>query len=205
MAANPNDTSKKSFVPPKRAVGKKALRHVPAVEENGKPVIIPTHPHRRIYSYEKYIIPVILLIVLLLVLVTGYIKIASEKRVETAIDQREVQSLLKEVGEHVILPEGEQATITTVSDVTQLEKTDFFKDAQNGDKVLIYPQAKKAYLYRPSIKKVVATGPVNDGEGERSEVAGSSASTTPAVQGAQTEAQVSQTPSTTPQASSLAH
>lgn len=59
------------------------------------------------------------------------------------------------------LPGGEEPTIATVSDVNELSGQEFFKNAQNGDKVLIYSHAKLAYLYRPSSDKIVNIGPVN--------------------------------------------
>lgn len=69
--------------------------------------------------------------------------------------------LIAEVGKLVELPINEEPKIATVSDVTQLKDREFFAQARNGDKVLIYEKAKKAILYRPSTKKVIDIGPVN--------------------------------------------
>src|SRR3989344_7670557 len=58
--------------------------------------------------------------------------------------QEEVKKLLEEVGRLISLPEGEEPTVTTVTDVEKLKDQAFFAKAKNGDKVIIYTQAKKA-------------------------------------------------------------
>lgn len=69
--------------------------------------------------------------------------------------QVEAQTLVAKVGRLMDLPEGEQPTIATVSDVTKLQDQSFFKNAKNGDKVLIYTKAQKAILYDPKEDKIV--------------------------------------------------
>lgn len=65
------------------------------------------------------------------------------------------QALVSDVGKIMILPQKETPTVATVTDVNKLRDRTFFKDAQNGDKVLIYSQAQKAILYRPSTRQIV--------------------------------------------------
>jgi hypothetical protein len=48
----------------------------------------------------------------------------------------------------------------TLTNVSNLKSQAFYANAENGDKVLLYQQAKKAYLYRPSINKVIDIAPV---------------------------------------------
>lgn len=72
-----------------------------------------------------------------------------------------IQSLLEEVGEKIELPIGETPTIATVTDVTKLEGQPFFRNAKNGDKVIIYGSTKKAILYRPSTHKIIDIAPIN--------------------------------------------
>jgi len=69
--------------------------------------------------------------------------------------KEEVQSLLKTVGKLVDLPSEEQPTVATVTDREKLQDQPFFNRSQNGDKVLIFTNAKRAVLYRPSINKIV--------------------------------------------------
>jgi cytoskeletal protein RodZ len=72
-------------------------------------------------------------------------------------------ALVAEVGSLTDLPSGETPTVATVSDVSKLKNQAFFANAQNGDKVLIYTQAKRAYLYRPSTQKIIEIAPINLG------------------------------------------
>lgn len=67
----------------------------------------------------------------------------------------ETKLLLEKIGMLYDLPTGETPTIATVSDKSKLQKQAFFAKAENGDKVLIYTDAKKAILYRPSLNKIM--------------------------------------------------
>ena len=66
----------------------------------------------------------------------------------------EVGQLTASIGKHLELP-TETPTIATVEDVSKLNTQAFFKSAQNGDKVLIYPKTGRALLYRPGTQKVI--------------------------------------------------
>lgn len=61
------------------------------------------------------------------------------------------------------VPADEIPTVATVSDASKLGGQAFFAKAQNGDKVLIFTKAKKAYLYRPSTNKLIEVAPINIG------------------------------------------
>ena len=56
----------------------------------------------------------------------------------------------------------EAPTIAQVEDRTKVQNQAFFKDAKNGDYVLIYQNARLAILYRESTNKIVNTGPISD-------------------------------------------
>lgn len=78
-------------------------------------------------------------------------------------NQTEAQELIAEISQFLILPEGEQPTVATVSDPEILKGQPFFVNAKRGDKVLIYSRTKKAILYDPIAKKIIEVAPINLG------------------------------------------
>lgn len=74
--------------------------------------------------------------------------------------EEQVLSIIERVGKHIVLPEGEEPTIATVSDPSKLAEQTFFANAKVGDVVLIYAQARKAYLYDPNIDKLLEVAPI---------------------------------------------
>lgn len=82
----------------------------------------------------------------------------------TELAKQQQEELVALVGALVDLPSGETPTVATVSDLDKLKDQTFFERAQNGDKVLIYTNSKKAYLYRPSTNKIINIAPVNIGD-----------------------------------------
>lgn len=79
------------------------------------------------------------------------------------------KTLLENVGNIVDLPKGENPTIATVTDEKRLSDQPFFAKAKKGDKVLIYTEAKRAILYRPSTNKIIEIAPVRIGQEESSD------------------------------------
>lgn len=94
----------------------------------------------------------------------------------SASSANDIKELTAEISKVYELPTGETPTLATVSDASKVKNQAFFKNAQNGDKVLLYSKAGQAVLYRPSIKKIIAIAPV-DLNGTSSSNSGSSSST----------------------------
>ncbi len=92
-----------------------------------------------------------------------YLQLRELKKSPSVAAQQEVTSLVAKVGRLVVLPEGETPTVATVSDPEALKDQTFFANAVKGDKVLIYAQAKKAFLYSVSMNKIIEVAPLNIG------------------------------------------
>ena len=79
------------------------------------------------------------------------------------IAQEETAALIERVGQLIVLPQGETPTVATVNDPDKLKDQQFFANAKEGFKVLIYTNAKKAILYDPVNHKIVEVAPLNIG------------------------------------------
>ena len=129
-----------------------------------------------------------LLIAVLVLLLAGagygaYSKIDSlEKEKKQLSDpqeaaKQETARIKQAVAKLIDVPSDEDPTIASVVDSTKLKNQAFFAKAENGDKVLMYAQAKKAILYRPSTNKVIEVAPINIGDNNQNQ------SQQPALQG----------------------
>ncbi|MCS7092369.1 MAG: LytR C-terminal domain-containing protein [Patescibacteria group bacterium] len=110
---------------------------------------------------------VIIILVILFVLaglsvstVYFYQEYQKVKRNPELIVKAEIESVTNDIRRFMDLPTDEEPTLATVTDKDKLSDQDFFKNAQNGDKVLIYVKAQKAILYRPSTKRVIEFAPL---------------------------------------------
>lgn len=89
-------------------------------------------------------------------------ELASLKKTATKqeLDDKQQKKLIETIGRLIELPTDEKPTIATVADVEKLKNQPFFLHAQNGDILLIYPTAKKAILYRPTLNKIIEVAPI---------------------------------------------
>ena len=79
---------------------------------------------------------------------------------ENAVLSGDVKTLIQNVGKLIQLPTDEDPSVATIADISKLKDQPFFAHGQNGDKVLIYANKKKAIIYRPSINKIIEAGSV---------------------------------------------
>lgn len=114
---------------------------------------------------EKIILGVLGVLVLILGVtsVLFYRKYSDIKENPQKYAQETVDTLVSDVKQLMILPEGEAPTIATVVDPQKLKDQAFFANAVTGDKVLIYARARKAILYSPATHKIIEVAPLNIG------------------------------------------
>jgi hypothetical protein len=74
---------------------------------------------------------------------------------------KDLERTLQKVSRIMVLPANEEPTLATVTDLSKLKDQPFFANAQEGDKVLIYPRSLKAILYSPSKDKIIEVSSVN--------------------------------------------
>lgn len=110
---------------------------------------------------------IVVIVILIVALIPAYYYYNQYKQAQmllqnpSASANAEAQQLVVKVGNLIELPTGETPTIATVSDVTKLENQPFFAHAQNGDKVLIFNNAKELFLFRPSENKIISVATLN--------------------------------------------
>jgi hypothetical protein len=73
---------------------------------------------------------------------------------------KQVSDTLGKVAKLAIVPANETPTVATVANAAKLKGQSFFANAKDGDKVIVYSQAKEAILYRPSTNQIVTIAPV---------------------------------------------
>ena len=75
------------------------------------------------------------------------------------VQQQEVIDLLDQVKKHMLLPEDEEPTVATVTNIDELKSQQpFFEQANNGDKVIIYVNSHKAIIYSPEKDMIINVG-----------------------------------------------
>ncbi len=89
-----------------------------------------------------------------------YAQYAAIKKNPEKVAQDETKIIVDKVGKLLTLPKDEQPTLATILDKEKLKDQPFFNDATNGDKILIYTQAKKAIVYRESENRIINVGPI---------------------------------------------
>ncbi|MBU1895249.1 hypothetical protein KJ641_00040 [Patescibacteria group bacterium] len=121
---------------------------------------------------------VFLLMILLIIAIGGFVwsfskyqktkqRVAylSTQEGQVELSQKEVEAVLEKVKKHILLPTDEDPIIATIVDAATLkQQQDFYKDANNDDKLIIYKQ--KAIIYSPMRDLIVNVGPVFIQEGE---------------------------------------
>ncbi len=79
---------------------------------------------------------------------------------QRVVAQAEVKDIVGRLGKLTLLP-NEDPVVATILDSKYLAtQSAFYKDAQNGDKLVVYPKAQKAFIYSPDRNIIVNAGPL---------------------------------------------
>ncbi len=106
----------------------------------------------------------ILTVVIVVLLSLGVYLSLSVWDIKKSLDKQEYtdQELIEDVGKLILLPKDESPIITTLRDgVTINRDLEFFRNAKNDDKLIVFRSSGKAILYRPSDKIIVEVSSVN--------------------------------------------
>ncbi len=77
------------------------------------------------------------------------------------VAQEEIKGVTDRLSKLIVLPKNEQPTIATVTDKAKLKDQPFFAKSENGDKVILYINARKAILFREKENKIIDVAPIN--------------------------------------------
>jgi uncharacterized membrane protein len=112
-----------------------------------------------------YLIIIVILALGLLWSLTSYlnarkqISILSDPQKKAEVEKVETDALLASIGQHIILAKDEEPMVATIKDIENLSaKEPFYKDAKDGDKIIIYPESQRAIIYNPENDILVNVG-----------------------------------------------
>jgi hypothetical protein len=99
----------------------------------------------------------------------------------TKLTDDQVQRLVARIGQFMVVPSDEKPSATILRDVAvQAQQQPFYKDAKNGDVLVVY--STRAIIYDPKADKLVNVGPIERVD-ETSPTASGSAQASPSPSG----------------------
>ena len=89
------------------------------------------------------------------------VEVLKDPSLAQRLNEEQTQELLTKVGKVLVLPQEKNPVVAIINDVELLASNqDFYKDAHDGDKLIIYQNARKAIIFDEDANKVVNVGPV---------------------------------------------
>jgi hypothetical protein len=76
------------------------------------------------------------------------------------VAKEKTDTLVTKVSKLYVLPK-ETPTVAEISDKEKLKGQAFFDNAQNGDYLLLFTNAKQAIIYRESTNQLINVGPIS--------------------------------------------
>lgn len=111
---------------------------------------------------KKLLNYIFLLVFLVLLGLSGYLyrQLSIEKKTNNSTESiKEAEMLKAKVGKLAILPD-EMPVVGTINDKDKFKDQPFFAKAENGDKILIFSESKKAFIYREKDNLIINSGPI---------------------------------------------
>jgi hypothetical protein len=79
---------------------------------------------------------------------------------QQTLAQQEVALTLSRLQKLTLLPEEEPIVATIIDAELLASQSEFYRNAQNGDQLVVFPQAQRAYIFSPSRNVIVNSGPL---------------------------------------------
>jgi hypothetical protein len=121
------------------------------------------HKTKRNIPWAIIVVICVLLVVLGLCIFSFKQYIDANKDPNAFREKQEIgnaKDVAKEVGQHFDLPANETPSVATITKIDTLKNEPFFVNAEVGDQILVYKDAKLVILYRPKTKVVIKSGPL---------------------------------------------
>jgi|GEM_PF-329057 len=139
------------------------------------PVTTPKKSKSKV-SVGKSFLLLLFLVLLIGLIITGYLYYTTRQQLnllstpqgQQQLSAKEVEIVQGQLSKLTLLPD-ESPVMATITDAAYLAtQSAFYQRSENGDKVIVYPNAKKAFIYSPSRNIIVNSGPlVNDGSNQQ--------------------------------------
>jgi len=102
---------------------------------------------------------ILFIVVVLAALIQFLASFKGEIKNQGQLNEQEVSLMLSKIAKHIKLPSDERPTISTIQDIQILQSQQpFFKDAHNGDRLIIY--SNKAIIYNEKEDILINVGPI---------------------------------------------
>lgn len=116
---------------------------------------------------NRFLVYLSILVILVLLGLSGYLyrqlRIEKKANNSTASSQeavkKESEDLKNKISKLMSLP-NETPVVGTVNDKDKFKDQPFFSGVENGDKLLIFAEAKKAVIYREKDNRIINAGPI---------------------------------------------
>lgn len=87
--------------------------------------------------------------------------VLTDPKLASELNQKETDELLEKMRALMIIPKDKNPIVATINDVETLATNqDFYRNAHNGDRLVIFTASKKAVIYDADDNRIVNVGPI---------------------------------------------